>query len=917
MAIKAGDIFVVMGLDSKDFEKGMGNLGKQMTAAGKQLSLKVTAPLTALAGLSIKTAATYSKSMAKVKAVTGATAGEFEQLNALAQQLGKTTQFTASEVASAMSFMGMAGMDVNTIMASLEDTLNLAAAGALDMGTAADIVTNIMAGFGLESDQIGRAVDTLTKVFTSSNVSLEQLGESMKYGAPVARTFGMSLEETTAIMGMFGNAGIQGSMAGTRLQQAILQLSKKAEDLGLNIHDANGEMLPMVGILEQIEASGIPTTELIKELGARAGPGLAILLQNGSTALREYTNEIYAAGGITKQVAETQMEGLHGTLIILKSAFESLQLAIADELVPVFVPLVEWLTKVFRWFSGLPGPVKKTAVIIGMLAAALGPMLILIPMLVNGLMAFLAILPILQAAIMQFGASITMTTGIVGLLSVAIMALVMAYDKWGHSTKEQAKFTGFATKNTDAYIESLEKLKKATEDADEEVKAIIFDERTLNNMRDQTIRLLANEEEGTKDYNLALARLKDIENELATVQKDRQYVQEAQRSIDEEAIAQADALASAIEKQNMEIATNKEMLDLANESLRDSEEAYQVAAENVNVLKGQISAFDETIGSLREQIDAANRELDELTSPRLEGMQQFEDQLFGISQAMKQIELDELKGVQTTTESLRNILGDIPEDKLQKILSTGDTEDISKALSDYRKELELTRDLSFEPLQRSAKEAVEDIKGLNDEIASETVMQRIEQLGKQLSEDSQMVADLETGKVAIQTKLKEAEAALEWEESIVKLKKDLIDNITTAAEESDKKLAWLKANAEGYASDMATAAQNAAYQWQNLLSLAGQGTGNTTPNPVVGPIKPFANGGLIPEPTAMLGLRSKRMYGIAGERGTERIVPGAGSGGGGTIVVDNLVLNVEGEGLMDGLMERAVGKIRDTQGLDF
>ncbi len=359
--------------------------GKAMTATGKQMSMYVTAPLVLMGGAAIKTAANYSQSMAKVKAVTGATTEQFELMNAQAKELGRTTQFTASQVAEAMAFMGMAGMDTNKIMSALPDTLNLAAAGGLAMGQAADIITNIMAGFGMQTEDLTGAVDVLAKAFTSSNVDLGMLGESMKFAGPIAKSFGLSFEETTAIMGSFGNAGIQGSMAGTSLRQALIQLNAKAEEFGITMYDANGKILPMVDILEQLEQKGMTAGEMVELFGARAGPAMAALLGTGSEALRDFTTELEAAGGTAEDIAKTQMEGLHGMLIKLKSAFEGLQLAIADELVPILTPLIEKLTAAFRWFSSLPGPVRRTAVVISLVAAAMGPLLMAMGFAATGL----------------------------------------------------------------------------------------------------------------------------------------------------------------------------------------------------------------------------------------------------------------------------------------------------------------------------------------------------------------------------------------------------------------------------------------------------------------------------------------------------------------------------------------------------
>lgn len=390
MAISAGDVVVQFGGETRKFDQAVNHVesrmkstGDKMTKWGKNLSMRMTAPLVAFAGFAVKTAASYSKSMAKVKAVTGATVEQFEELDKVAKELGATTQFTASQVAEAMSFMGMAGYKTNEILAALPHTLNLAAAGALDMGQAADLVTNIMAGYGMTIEQLPGAVDVLAKAFTTANIDLVMLGESMKYAGPVAKGFGMTFEETAAIVGIFGNAGIQGSMAGTSLRQAIVQLDRKAAKFGITMYDATGKMLPFADILEQLEQKGFTASQMMELFGARAGPALMALLEEGSTALREYTQSLEDSGGTAENIAKTQMEGLHGMLIKLKSAFEGLQLAIVNELMPVLVPLLDKITALLRGFSRLPPFVKKTVVMLGLVAAAIGPILLLTGMLIK------------------------------------------------------------------------------------------------------------------------------------------------------------------------------------------------------------------------------------------------------------------------------------------------------------------------------------------------------------------------------------------------------------------------------------------------------------------------------------------------------------------------------------------------------
>ena len=118
----------------------------------------------------------------------------------------------------------MAGINSTDSISALPNVLNLATAGSLELSNAADIVTNVMSGFGISADDVGKATDVLVTGFTSANTDFQQLGEAFTYAGPVAKAAGLGFEETSATLALLGNAGIQASMAGTTLRGAITRL---------------------------------------------------------------------------------------------------------------------------------------------------------------------------------------------------------------------------------------------------------------------------------------------------------------------------------------------------------------------------------------------------------------------------------------------------------------------------------------------------------------------------------------------------------------------------------------------------------------------------------------------------------------------------------------------------------------------
>lgn len=376
------NVNVKLGADITDFTSKMklaaktfNQTGAKLRSVGKSLSTNLSAPLLAIGTGAVMAAANFEKSMNKVKAVTKGTTADFKAMDTQAKELGRTTQFSASQAADAMSFLGMAGLDAKEIMAAMPATLNLAAAGNLELATAADIASNVMSGFGAEAKDLGQFVDVLAAGFTNSNTDLNQLGEAMANAAPVASGFGVSIEETTAAIGLLSNAGIQGGAAGTSLKNILVQLDEQSESLGLSIYDAAGNMIPLSDQLAQLESKGLSTSDIMGKFGKIAGPGLLALMKEGSSGLSDLTGTLENSGGTAKKVADQQMQGLAGTMTRLKSATEGLAISFGELILPVIEKLVNFVTGLVTAWTNLDGGIKIAIITFATLAATLGPLI--------------------------------------------------------------------------------------------------------------------------------------------------------------------------------------------------------------------------------------------------------------------------------------------------------------------------------------------------------------------------------------------------------------------------------------------------------------------------------------------------------------------------------------------------------------
>jgi len=325
----------------------MRKLGTQAGDLGRSLAVPAAA-LIGLAAVSLKSFASFEKQLVRAGAVSNATAEELKALETAARDMGRTTIFTATQSAEALAFLAMAGNDAQTSIEALPSVLQLAAAGSLELGQAADIVTNVMAGMQLSVEELGHANDVLVTAFTSANTNLQQLGQAFKFAGPVASAAGVGFEETAAALALMGNAGIQATMAGTSLRGAITRMlnpSKEAagimKDLGVQVLDTAGNLLPLTDIIRQFEETGLSAADAMTIFGLRAGPGMLALVSQGSDALVTLTKEMEDSGGTAKRISDAQLATFAGQMLLVKSAVESVSIELGKALAPAVTDFVD------------------------------------------------------------------------------------------------------------------------------------------------------------------------------------------------------------------------------------------------------------------------------------------------------------------------------------------------------------------------------------------------------------------------------------------------------------------------------------------------------------------------------------------------------------------------------------------------
>ena len=366
--------------------KGFDKLGQTFTSVGKTLTTGITMPVMAIGASVVKTQMQFEDSMAKVKALSGATGEEFKKLEDTAKKYGETTVFSASECADALGYMALAGWDANESAAGLPGVLNLAAASGMELAQASDLVTDYLTAFGLEADQAGRMADVLSYAQANSNTTTEQLGEAFKNCAVNAHNAGMTLEETTAILGKLADSGLKGSEAGTALNAVIRDMTSKMKDGNIQIgntkvavQDANGNFRDMTDIIADVSKAtegmgdAEKTAALQSTFTADSIKAMGIMCNTGADSIDNFTKELENSNGTAEEMADTMNNTLSGSLKELGSAWEALQLSLGGS-TGVLTQLVKGLTQLVLWVKNLPDPIKQVITTLALLLAAIGPL---------------------------------------------------------------------------------------------------------------------------------------------------------------------------------------------------------------------------------------------------------------------------------------------------------------------------------------------------------------------------------------------------------------------------------------------------------------------------------------------------------------------------------------------------------------
>ena len=420
-----------------------GRAGRALRNVGQSGTI-TTLPVTIALGGAVRAAGNFEASMNRVGAVSGATEGQLARLTAVARDLGSTTRFSATEAAQGMTFLAMAGFQVHDIATALPGVLQLAAAANMDLADSADIVSNIMTGYGVTARDTGRMNDVLVGTLTRSNTNLRQLGDAMKYVGPLARVVGMDFALTSAILGRLGDAGIQGEMAGTALRGALTRLlnptrevNDALQSLGVSVTDSTGALLPFDQILSKLEPHAGDAAAMMRIFGLRAGPAMVALLNQGTSSIFGLQAALDASGGTAQRVADIQMKGLNGALVELRSSLEGLAIASSNGgFLSVLERLTDRITGTVREVTAWDSATQTALLTVASAVVVLPPALAAIGFMTIGISGLAGAASFAAGALGLLFSPITIVAGLIGALLVSLPSARAAFARLGGSIRD-------------------------------------------------------------------------------------------------------------------------------------------------------------------------------------------------------------------------------------------------------------------------------------------------------------------------------------------------------------------------------------------------------------------------------------------------------------------------------------------------
>lgn len=433
----------------------MEQAGQKIQRAGFAMTKAFTVPISIIGGASVKAFADFDAAMTESLAIMGDVSAEMRgEMVKTAREVAKTLEPSAKEAAESYFFLASAGLNAAQSIEALPLVAKFAQAGQFDMARATDLLTDAQSALGLtirddvvaNMENMARVSDVLVRANTLANASVEQFSTALtSQAATAARAFGVSLEDTVAVLAAYADQGIKAELAGNSfarmlrlLVPAARQNAKEFDRLGVTVFDLEGNLLPMAEIVRTLSEAldGMSVSQKSAELEAlgfkKRMQGVILPLLGMQEAVRGYREELDEATGFTESVAQKQLETFSKQLKLLKDRLIDVAITLGESLVPtlqnfidkVLIPAIDKLAKMAEWFAKLPDGIQLAIISFAGLLAAIGPVLVITGIFVSSIGAIVSAIPVLLSGL---GAVASTLLGPVGWVAAGV-AFLLAWE---------------------------------------------------------------------------------------------------------------------------------------------------------------------------------------------------------------------------------------------------------------------------------------------------------------------------------------------------------------------------------------------------------------------------------------------------------------------------------------------------------
>lgn len=455
MAVGKGMTFkMVARLVTKDFEKGIGKLKRQLSIFGNFLKGAFTiGSITMFGKAMVEASMEFEDAMARVKSVCNATTEEMQMMTAEARKMGETTRYTATEAAKAMENLVRNGLSAQQATKALSSVLQLAQANAIGLDEAAVILTNTLNMFNLNVNEAARVNDVLSSTAANTATNVAELYDALANAAPVAGVLGFSIEEVNAALGALAQRGVKGADAGTQLRMAFVKLTdpaiiKKMKEHNLNIDEQTIKSEGLAGTLKklyQAQLSMLQLNDIFSQKGAAGMANLIMAYQQFERVLNITENSM----GTTERMFGQSMGNMNQEIKVLISVWESFLITMGNKTSGIFVGIVRLLQNLINNFKTVGGTIMNLASVA-------------VPLLSKGITYLITRFKAASAAAVAAGTTMKIAMGdVIGIVATLVTwvgtALVGAYNRSNAALKEANNQLG---ETKAKWIETKNELKK-------------------------------------------------------------------------------------------------------------------------------------------------------------------------------------------------------------------------------------------------------------------------------------------------------------------------------------------------------------------------------------------------------------------------------------------------------------------------